>query len=62
MNQIKSLLNSRKVRLALVGVIQTLVLHYVDISPDVWLAIDGLLVAVILGIAHEDNGAKRAGK
>jgi len=57
----KSLLTSRKVLLAALGVVNTLVLHYLKVDPDVWLAIDGLLVTVIAGIAIEDHGANSAG-
>lgn len=51
---------SRKILLALVGVIQTIVLHYCDIPQDIWVAIDALIIAVIGGIAIEDAGAKSA--
>lgn len=52
----KSLLQSRKVLLAALGVVSTLVMHYLKVDPDVWLSVDGLIVAVIGGIAIEDHG------
>lgn len=54
------LLYSRKFLLAGAGVISTLVLHYFQIDPEVWLAIDGLIAIVIAGIAHEDAAEKSA--
>ncbi len=59
-NTLYALLHSRKVLLALVGVIQTLILHYTHVDPEVWTAIDALLLAVIAGIAYEDGQLKRA--
>ena len=57
---VQSLLRSRKFLLAVLGVISTLVAHYLDIPKDVWLSIDGLLLAVIAGIAVEDAAEKSA--
>ena len=59
MSGIKSLLKSRKVLIAAVGVLQTLVLHYLKIDPEVWASIDGLLLALIVSIAHEDAAEKQ---
>jgi hypothetical protein len=56
-----SLLRSRKFWLAVVGVLQTVILHYVNVPQDIWLAIDGLIAVVIAGIALEDAGAKAGG-
>jgi hypothetical protein len=56
-----SLLKSRKFWLAVVGVIQTVVLHYVAVPQDIWLAIDVLIGVLITGIAIEDAGEKSAG-
>jgi len=56
-----SLLKSRKFWLAVVGVIQTVVLHYVAVPQDIWLAIDVLIGVLITGIAIEDAGKKSAG-
>lgn len=58
-NTLSALLTSRKVLLAALGVISTLVLHYLDVSPEVWVSIDGLLVTVIGSIAIEDAAEKR---
>lgn len=57
---ITSLLHSRKFLVALLGVITTLVSHYLHIDPEVWGSIDALLVTVILGIAAEDSAEKGA--
>jgi hypothetical protein len=54
------LLKSRKFWLAVFAVIQTVVLHYLSIPQDIWAAIDGLIVTVILSIAIEDAGEKSA--
>ena len=60
MSTLSSLARSRKVLLALLGVVSTLVLHYLNIDPEVWAAIDALLVTVIGAIAYEDAAAKGA--
>ena len=52
---------SRKFWLAVLGVVQTIVAHYFEVPQDIWLAIDGLLVSLIMGIAIEDAGAKAGG-
>ena len=61
MNTLRSLLRSRKVVLALLGVIQTLACSYLGLPADVWLTINALLVAVIGSIALEDAALKRGG-
>ena len=58
---IKRLLKSRKVMLAIIGIIQTILLNEVGIGPEIWAAIDGLLVALMGTIAWEDSAAKKAG-
>lgn len=58
MDVVKSLLRSRKFLLALVGVVMTLLGTYANLPPAVLASIDALLVAVILGIAHEDAAVK----
>jgi hypothetical protein len=56
-------LESRKVRVALATVLAAYAAEYgLDVSAEVILAILGVGIATILGIAHEDNGAKRAGR
>ena len=55
MNVFKGLLRSRKVWLAIVGVVQTIIFTLLpDFDPAVWQAINVLLLAVIAGIAVED--------
>jgi len=57
-----SLLKSRKFWLALFGVAQTIVFHFIpDIEPTLWAAIDALVIALITTIAVEDAAAKRGG-
>lgn len=58
---LKSLLRSRKVLLALLGIVQTLVLAYLQVKPEVWAAIDALLLVLIDGISKEDAAQKSAG-
>ena len=49
-------------RVALVTVVAALAAEWgLEVSEEIILTILGAGVAVILGIAHEDNGAKRAG-
>ena len=55
------LLHSRKFWLAVFAVIQTVVLHYVDVPKGIWVSIDALVVVLISGIAIEDAAEKRAG-
>ena len=62
MNVLKALLRSRKVWLAVIGVVQTIVFATMpDFDPAVWQAINVLLLAVIAGIAVED-AAEKVGK
>lgn len=58
MDGLKSLLKSRKFWLAVVAVVQTVVLHFVNVPQDIWVAIDALIAVVIAGIALEDAGEK----
>jgi hypothetical protein len=57
----KTLLKSRKFWLAVFGVVQTVILHYVSVPQDIWIAIDVLVSVLIAGIALEDAGEKSAG-
>lgn len=57
-NPFTGLLYSRKFWLAVLGVAQSLILHYMDVPDEIWLSINGLLVTVIFGIAYEDGAAK----
>lgn len=52
---------SRKFWLAVFAVAQTVILHYVNIDPEIWAAIDALVITLITGIAIEDAGAKAGG-
>lgn len=61
MNTIKLLFRSRKFLIAFFGVIQTLVLYYFDVPPEVWASIDALVVVLIGAIAHEDAAEKKGG-
>jgi len=49
---------SRKFWLAVWGLIQTVVLHYLAIPSDIIIAADALVIAVIAGIAYEDGAEK----
>ena len=58
----KTLLVSRKFWLAVFGLVQTLVFHFVpDFPKDVWMSINGLVAVLIVSIAVEDAAEKRAG-
>ena len=60
-NPFYALLRSRKFWLTAFGVIQTLVFHYIaDFPPEIWQAIDALVIVLISTIALEDAAAKRA--
>ena len=55
-------LASRKTRVAIVTVAVAYAAEVgLNVSPAIMTTIVGAGVAIILGIAHEDNGAKRAG-
>ena len=54
------LLKSRKFWLAVFGVAQALILHYVNVPDEIWQTIAALVGTVIAGIAIEDAGAKIA--
>lgn len=62
MDGLKSLLHSRKFYLALFGVVQALVLQYLEVPDAVWQAISGLVAVLIASIATEDFAEKRAPK
>jgi hypothetical protein len=56
MTGIQSLLKSRKVALAVVGVVAVALAEFSGLSTEFQAAIITLFSAVILGIAHEDAG------
>jgi predicted choloylglycine hydrolase len=59
---LKKLIESRKVWLALFGLVQTILFQlFPAFPPAVWQAIDGLVVVLIVSIAAEDAAAKSAG-
>ena len=56
-------LASRKVRVALATVLAAYGAEYgLDVGEELMLTILGVGVALILGIAHEDHGLRRAGE
>ena len=57
----KALLQSRKFWLAVFGLVQAVVLHYISVPQDIWVAIDVLVGVLIASIALEDAGQKSAG-
>ena len=52
---------SRKFWLAVFGVIQAVVLHYLAVPEEIWQAIVILVGVLITGIAIEDAGEKAGG-
>ena len=52
------LLKSRKFWLAVFGVVQAIVLYYVDVPEEIWQTIAALVAVLIAGIAVEDAGEK----
>lgn len=46
--------------LACFAVLQTLVSHYAQLDPEVWAAVDALVIVLIGAIAYEDAAAKSA--
>lgn len=55
----KSLLYSRKFWLAVFAVVQSIVLHYLDIPQEVWQTIVALVMVLITSIAVEDFAEKQ---
>ena len=56
------LLKSRKFWLMIFGVVQSLVLQYLDVPDDVWKAITALVMVLISSIAAEDFASKLRGE
>ena len=53
------LIRSRKVMIALLALIQTIVFNFIpDFPQEVWIAIDAFALALIGAIAVEDAGQK----
>lgn len=58
---LKGLLESRKFWLAVFGIVQAVVLHYLNVPEEIWQSIAGLVAVLIGSIALEDAGAKAGG-
>ena len=56
MSFLKSLLVSRKFWLAVFGIIQSVVLHYLSVPDEIWQSIAALVGVLIASIAIEDAG------
>lgn len=60
LSALESLIRSRKVWLAAVGVLQTFIFYFIPNFPqEVWLSVNGVLIVVIGTIAWEDSAQKR---
>lgn len=57
-----SLLHSRKFWLLVFGVVQTIVQHYFNIEPEVWMSINALVMFLIGSIAIEDAARWKSGQ
>lgn len=61
MSPILALLKSRKFLLAVLAAVQTILFQFVPNFPqEVWISINAIIVAVILGITVEDAAEKSA--
>lgn len=58
---LNGLLFSRKVWIAVLGVITAIVSYYASVPQEVWLPIEALLLTLIVTICAEDVAEKRAG-
>lgn len=58
----KTLLYSRKFWLAVFGVVQAVVLHYLNVPDDIWQSIAALVAVLIASIAVEDAGRNIASR
>ena len=56
------LLRSRKFWLAVFGIVQALVLHYLQVPDEIWKSIVALVMTLIGAIALEDAGSKFEGR
>ena len=56
----QALMRSRKFWLAVFGIIQALVFHYLSVPDEIWQSIAGLVAVLIGAIAVEDAAGKRA--
>lgn len=55
MDVLASLLRSRKFWIAVVGALGTITMDGAGVSPEVWAAVDTLLMTLIASIAWEDG-------
>jgi hypothetical protein len=60
-NALSGLFRSRKFMVALWGLAQTVILHYLSVDMELIVAVDGVVMIVIAGIAAEDSADKLAG-
>jgi hypothetical protein len=58
---LNGLLKSRKFWLAVFGVVQAVVLHYLAVPEEIWQSIVALVGVLIAAIAVEDAAQKRSG-
>ena len=58
---IQSLLHSRKFWLTVVAILQTVLLQYFEVAPEIWEAINTILMFLIGMIAVEDAATKLKG-
>lgn len=58
MNALVLLFKNKSFWVALLAVIQTLVLKYLNVPSDVWMSIDGLLIVVVGIFTADDIGSK----
>ena len=56
------LIKSRKFWLAVFGIVQAVVAHYLNIPDDIWQSIVALVIVLIGSIAVEDAALKVSGK
>jgi hypothetical protein len=54
------LLYSRKFWLCVFGILQAVVLHYLDVPNDIWQSVAALVAVLIASIAYEDGQLKRS--
>lgn len=61
-NWLNALLVSRKFWLAVFGVFTAIVAEYLNVSPDIWISIEVLVLAVIASLTLEDAALKLNGR
>lgn len=58
---VKFLLTSRRVWIAALGVVTAIVSHYAHVPLEVWVPIEGFLLALIGAFTADDTAATKAG-